>query len=109
MPIFKVTDRDGNSHDVDASGCANVMTTLRDKGEFGVEGICGGTVSCGTCHVYIDGDWWDKVPEKHQDEEDMLEAVAEFGHRRETSRLCCQIPVTDDLDGLQVTVAPEDE
>ena len=61
-------------------------------------------MACSTCHVIVDADWFDKLPEASEEEEDMLDFAA--GVRR-TSRLSCQIDLTDALDGLSVTVPAE--
>ena len=67
--------------------------------------LCGGCCSCATCHVVVDPAFADKLPKMSEDEDDLLESS---DHRAETSRLSCQIPFTADLDGLHVTIAPED-
>ena len=61
--------------------------------------------SCATCHIFIDPAFADKMPAMSDDENDLLDSS---DHRNETSRLSCQITVSDDLDGLKVTIAPED-
>ena len=65
----------------------------------GIEADCGGACACSTCHVYVDPDWVDRLPEKEAMEEDMLDFAYE---PQENSRLTCQIKVTGDLDGLVV-------
>ena len=65
---------------------------------------CGGACACATCHVYVDEDWKDKVPEKSEEEMDMLDLAFDV---QENSRLSCQITITPDLDGLKVTLAPD--
>ena len=67
--------------------------------------LCGGCCSCATCHVHVDPSFKDKLPPMSEDENDLLESSSE---RNETSRLSCQIPFTDALDGMKVTIAPED-
>ena len=67
--------------------------------------LCGGCCSCATCHVHIDPAFADRLPKMGEDENDLLDST---DHRNETSRLSCQIPVSDALDGLIVTIAPED-
>ena len=64
-----------------------------------LEGACEGSLACSTCHVVVDGDWFDKLEEPSEDEEDMLDLA--FG-LTETSRLGCQIIMNDELDGLRV-------
>ncbi|MBT8388467.1 MAG: 2Fe-2S iron-sulfur cluster binding domain-containing protein [Altererythrobacter sp.] len=69
-----------------------------------LEGTCEGQMACSTCHVIVDAVWFDKLPEASEEEEDMLDFAA--GVRR-TSRLSCQIELTEELDGLSVTVPAE--
>jgi len=69
-----------------------------------MEGACEGNLACSTCHVIVDPDWDGKIPAPVEDEEDMLDLV--FGLKR-TSRLCCQIIMTSDLDGLTLRLPGE--
>lgn len=69
-----------------------------------LEGTCEGQMACSTCHVIVDAEWFDLLPEASEEEEDMLDFAA--GVRR-TSRLSCQIDLADELDGLSVTVPAE--
>jgi ferredoxin len=69
-----------------------------------LEGTCEGQMACSTCHVIVDAEWFDKLAEASEEEEDMLDFAA--GVRR-TSRLSCQIDLTQALDGLSVTVPAE--
>ena len=69
-----------------------------------LEGTCEGQMACSTCHVIVDAEWFDKLAEVSEEEEDMLDFAA--GVRR-TSRLSCQIDLTQALDGLSVTVPAE--
>jgi len=71
----------------------------------GVSAICGGMCSCATCQVYVDEEWVARLPGAMSDETDMLKDLTSY---RPTSRLSCQIPLTDALDGLRVTIAPEE-
>ena len=71
----------------------------------GIEADCGGLLTCGTCHVYVAEDWLSRLPPIQPDEETIL-AFSDW--REPNSRLSCQIKVTDELDGLSLTVAPED-
>lgn len=106
MAKVQVTDRDGNQHTLEAPEGEPLMETLRDQ-DMDVEGICGGQCACGTCHVYIDDAWVDKLPAREEDEEMMLEAIEDMVEVKKGSRLSCQIEMDDSLDGLQVEVAPE--
>lgn len=80
--------------------------TLMEGGQFGsipgIEGLCGGTIACGTCHVHIDKDWYERVGPPGESEAELLDALDE---RAKTSRLGCQVKVSDELDGLIVDVA----
>ncbi|HTP40489.1 MAG TPA: 2Fe-2S iron-sulfur cluster-binding protein [Steroidobacteraceae bacterium] len=104
MPVLFVTDRDGKEHEVKVSAGGQLMESLRDM-EDGVTAICGGMCSCATCHVYVDPSWADKLPPAMSDETDMLK---DLSTRDARSRLSCQIEVTAALDGLKVTIAPEE-
>lgn len=66
-----------------------------------LEGTCEGQMACSTCHVIVDADWFDRLPEASEEEEDMLDLA--YGVQR-TSRLSCQIDLTDELDGLTVAI-----
>jgi 2Fe-2S ferredoxin len=81
-----------------------LMEPLRDMDD-GVSAICGGMCSCATCHVYVDETWRAKLPAPMSDETDMLKDLVSY---RENSRLSCQIQLSAALDGLRVTIAPED-
>jgi 2Fe-2S ferredoxin len=80
------------------------METLREL-DYGISAICGGMCSCATCHAYIDADWAAKIPAAMSDEREL---IAELAHRKSGSRLSCQIEMTDALDGLRVTIAPDE-
>lgn len=101
---LSVVDRNGAEHEVETPATGSLMEALREL-EYGVTAICGGMCSCATCHVYIAPDWAGRLPDRHSDEGDLL---AELQFRQETSRLSCQIPLSQDFDGLRVTLAPEE-
>jgi len=104
MPKIQVTSRDGSTETVTAETGVSLMENLKAVGNTEVLALCGGCASCGTCHVHVAPEWLDRLPAMGEDEEEML-SLAPF--RTEASRLSCQITVTDDLDGLAITVAPE--
>ena len=79
------------------------MEAGRDA-NLGIEGTCGGCLSCATCHVIVDPSWFAKTGTASEDEVDMLDLAYSLS---ETSRLGCQIEMSDDLDGLKVSI-PED-
>ncbi len=99
-----VTDRDGVTHEVEAETGSPLMYSLRDL-DYGVEAICGGVCSCATCHVFVDPEWVGRLPARDQDEEELLEELENF---QPNSRLSCQIEFNADLDGMPVTIAPEE-
>lgn len=99
-----VVDRDGKEHTVDARIGLKIMETLREL-EYGVAAICGGMCSCATCHVFVDPPWLERLPRRQSDEQDLL---AELTHTQENSRLSCQVEFTQALDGLKVTIAPDE-
>ena len=105
MAVVRVCGRDGVNQDLDAANGSQLMDVLRDAGT-GIDGTCGGMMSCGTCHVYVDPSWADKLPPVSDDERMMLDAIAELVEVRPTSRLSCQIPVSDAIEGLRVEIAP---
>ncbi|MEN3930073.1 2Fe-2S iron-sulfur cluster-binding protein [Microvirga sp. W0021] len=102
MGVIHVTDRDGQRHTLECIEGWRIMEIIRDWG-LPVEGTCGGSCECGTCHVYINEEWLPKLYPALEEEElqlDMLPLV--MGN----SRLSCQILWTPDLDGLELTLGP---
>ena len=95
--------RNGEIKKIDAEDGLTLMEVARDN-DLGIEGTCGGSISCCTCHVVIDKDWFNKVGPANPDEEDMLDLADGL---KPTSRLGCQIEVTDKLDGLRVSLPEE--
>ena len=103
MCIRDSTNRDGKKHEIDADPNFTLMEAIRDKG-FDIEASCGGCCACATCHVYIDEKWKTKVTKLNDDEESMLDLAFDV---RDNSRLSCQIELSDELDGLELEIAPE--
>jgi 2Fe-2S ferredoxin len=103
MAKLVVVTRKGEEREIDAAPGLSVMEVLRDGGVDEVLALCGGCCSCATCHVYVDSDV--ELPAMSQDEDDLLDSS---DHRNERSRLSCQLPFTAAMDGVRVTVAPED-
>jgi len=99
--VAKITyiEFDGTSHEVDVPSGLSVMEGAVDNNIPGIEAECGGACSCATCHVYVDPAWVEKTGGPEHIEQDMLEAAYDL---KETSRLSCQIEVSDELDGLVV-------
>lgn len=105
MPKLIVVTREGVESIVEGEAGLSVMEVIRDHGVDELLALCGGCCSCATCHVHVDAAFADKLPPISDDENDLLDSS---DHRNETSRLSCQIPFTAELDGLKVTIAPED-
>jgi len=103
MARLRVVDLDGVEHTVEGRTGLKVMETLRDL-DYGVAAICGGMCSCATCHVYVDPQWQSRLPPAKSDERELL---MELSHSQLTSRLSCQIEFTPELEGLRVTIAPD--
>lgn len=101
---LNVIDRDGVEHAVQAPATGSLMEALREL-EYGVAAICGGMCSCATCHVHVDADWIARLPAPQSDERELL---GELQHCGGSSRLACQIKLDAQLDGLRVTIAPEE-
>ncbi len=98
MPKVVFIERSGNRKEVKAA--ANVsLLQVAQANDIDMEGACEGSMACSTCHVIVGEDWFAKLPAAHATEEDMLDLT--YGVSR-TSRLACQITVTDALDGLTV-------
>ena len=105
MPKLIVVTRDGEERELMGETGLSVMEVIRDNGFDELLALCGGCCSCATCHVHVDEDFKDKLPEMSRDEDDLLDSS---DTRDENSRLSCQITFGDDLDGLRVTIADED-
>jgi ferredoxin, 2Fe-2S len=105
MAKMTVITRDGTEKDIEGQAGLSVMEIIRDAGFDELLALCGGCCSCATCHVHIDPAFADKIAPLGEDENDLLDSSS---HRDGTSRLSCQIPFSDSLDGLRVTLAQED-
>lgn len=105
MPTITVIARNGEARDVQAENGLSLMEVIRDNGFDELMALCGGCCSCATCHVHVDPAFADQLPAMSPDEDDLLDSSDE---RNATSRLSCQLPFTDALDGLKVTIAGED-
>lgn len=101
MPKLTIIAFDGTHFDLDVPVGTTVMENAVRNSVPGIEAECGGACACATCHVYVDEAWIEKVGEPDTMEEDMLDFAADPGP---TSRLSCQIKMTDELDGLVVRV-----
>jgi len=97
-----VTDHEGIEHTLEAIEGWRVMEVIRDYG-LKIKAECGGACACATCHVYVDSAWLDKLTPPNADEEMMLDDAMQV---EPNSRLSCQILMSEALDGLHVTLAP---
>jgi 2Fe-2S ferredoxin len=107
MATIKFISNDGVETDIDIESGSEltIMQIAVNNGIQGIDAECGGALSCATCHVHFDNEWYEKLPEAQGMEKDMLEFVVE---PKETSRLCCQVKITDELDGMVVYI-PESQ
>ena len=103
MPKLIFTQPNGEEKSINAENGLSIMEVARDN-DFGIEGTCGGSISCCTCHVVIDQDWFSVVGKPNPDEEDMLDLAVGL---TPTSRLGCQIEITDKMDGLRISIPEE--
>jgi 2Fe-2S ferredoxin len=105
MPKLHVTTRDGAVREVQGQTGLSLMEVIREAGFDELLALCGGCCSCATCHVRVDPEWSHALAAMSEDESDLLDSS---DHRTEFSRLSCQIPVSEALDGMRVKIAPED-
>jgi 2Fe-2S ferredoxin len=101
MPRIVFIEQGGTRRQIDAPLGITLMEVAVGNGVQGIVAQCGGACACATCHVYVAPAWFDKLPAREEMEEGMLECAWEM---RANSRLSCQVHVTDDLDGLELTV-----
>ena len=97
MPKITYIEHNEKSHTVDVPNDLSVMEGAIQNNIPGIDADCGGSCACATCHVYVDEKWFDKIPQKEDAEQDMLDMAIE---PNKFSRLSCQITVNDKLDGL---------
>jgi 2Fe-2S ferredoxin len=105
MPKLTVVSRGGMKTVVERQAGLSVMEVIRDAGSDEILALCGGCCSCATCHVYVDPAFVQVLPPMSKDENGLLDGVEQ---RNEFSRLSCQLLFVDGLDGLKVTIAPEE-
>jgi 2Fe-2S ferredoxin len=98
MPKMTFIVRDGSRQEVDAPVGLSVLE-IAHRNDIDIEGACEGSLACSTCHVIVDVEWYELLKDATEDEEDMLDLA--FG-LTQTSRLGCQIIMTEELDGLTV-------
>jgi 2Fe-2S ferredoxin len=100
MPKVTFIEKNGTRKECEAPVGLSLLE-IAHKNDVDLEGACEGSLACSTCHVVVEPDWYEVLPEASEDEEDMLDLA--FGLTK-TSRLGCQIIVTDELDGLTVSL-----
>ena len=101
MAKIKYIEHNGKEHIVEVQNGLTVMEGAVQNDIPGIDADCGGSMSCATCHVYVKEDWFNKIPKKEDGEEDMLDMAFE---PKINSRLSCQLVVSDEMDGLEVTI-----
>ncbi len=105
MPKLIVVTREGEEQEITGESGLSVMEVIRDAGIDEILALCGGCCSCATCHVHVDPEFVSKLAPMSEDENDLLDSS---DHRTDASRLSCQLVMSDSLDGLRITIAPED-
>ena len=100
--MAKITYKDfqGNSKTIDVETGLSVMEGAVQNEIQGIDADCGGSMACATCHVYVKDEWLNKIPKAEDAEVDMIDMAYE---PKKNSRLSCQIIVSDELDGLEIT------
>ena len=100
--MAKITykDHEGGSRTIEVENGLSVMEGAIQKDVPGIDADCGGSMACATCHVYVEDKWFDKIPKAEDAENDMIDMAFE---PKKNSRLSCQIIVSNELDGLEVT------
>ena len=102
MGVIHVTDHSGERHTLEAVEGWRVMEIIRDW-NLPIGGVCGGACECATCHVFVDEAWMEKLHPANDDEENQLDMVP---ITQKNSRLACQILYSEELDGLELRLAP---
>lgn len=100
MPKMTFINTDGSKTEVEAPVGLSVME-IAHRNNVDLEGACEGSLACSTCHVVVDAEWYEVLEPASEDEEDMLDLAFGLTH---TSRLGCQIKMTEELDGLTVSL-----
>tara|TARA_B100002019_G_scaffold263568_1_gene251721 strand:- start:45 stop:365 length:321 start_codon:yes stop_codon:yes gene_type:complete len=100
MPKITYKDYQGNSKTIEVESGLSVMEGAIQNEIHGIDADCGGSMACATCHIYVNDSWLDKIPKAEEAEVDMIDMAFK---PKKNSRLSCQIIVSDELDGLEVT------
>ena len=101
MPKITYIDKNNNAKTIEVNSGLSVMEGAVQNNIPGIDADCGGSCACATCHVYVDSDWFDKLPKQSDAEKDMLDFAFET---KSTSRLSCQLFLDEDLDGIAVSL-----
>ena len=101
MAKIKYIEHNGNQHEIDVANGLSVMEGAVQNDIPGIDADCGGGMACATCHVYVKEEWFNKLPKKEDGEEDMIDMAYE---PNKSSRLSCQLTVSEELDGLIVNL-----
>jgi 2Fe-2S ferredoxin len=99
MGSITFIEHDGTEHVADIEEGKSLMQAAMDNGVPGIDADCGGSCACGTCHVIVDTQWFDKTGSADETEQQMLDLTPE---KAETSRLSCQVELSEDMDGMVV-------
>ena len=99
MPKITYIELNGKAHTIDVQNGLTVMEGAVQNDIPGIDADCGGSMACATCHVYVKDDWYDKLDEKSEGEDEMIDQAYE---PKKNSRLSCQITVSDKIEGLVV-------
>jgi len=100
MPKITYKDKLGNSKTLEIDKGLSVMEGAIQNNVPGIDADCGGSMACATCHVYVEEKWLNKLPKAEEGEVDMIDMAFE---PKKNSRLSCQLIVSDEMDGLEVT------
>ena len=101
MPKINYIIDEENTQTIEVANGLTVMEGAVQNDVPGIDADCGGGMACATCHVYVEEEWFNKLPKKEDGEEDMLDMAFE---PKKNSRLSCQLIVSDELDGLTVSM-----
>ena len=105
MGTLIVKNRAGDQLSIKAEGSRSLMEIMREGGVEEILALCGGTCSCATCHVIVDPEFMDRLEPMSANEDEMLDSCE---HRTPTSRLSCQIPYREELDGMGLAIAQDE-
>lgn len=105
MPKIILTTRKGETINIDAENNISLLQNIQNSGNDEIMALCGGARSCATCHVYVSGEWFDRLDPASSAESELVE----FAEGAQTnSRLSCQIQMIESLNGICIEIAPED-